>query len=102
MSPTNSGLVSPLISVRTVEKATHALLFRCPITGERNHRPVLDPMKQTPLITSRDLAAELCVSYQTMCSWSKSGKVPAIRMPDGSWRYRRADIDAWIADRLNR
>jgi excisionase family DNA binding protein len=59
-------------------------------------------VKQTPLITSRELAAELAISYQTMCAWSKSGKIPALRMPDGGWRYRRADIDAWLAARANR
>ena len=56
----------------------------------------------TPLITSRELAAELRVSYQTCCAWTKAGKVPAIRMPDGSWRYRRAEIDKWMSDRSNR
>jgi predicted site-specific integrase-resolvase len=61
-------------------------------------------MKPSPtaLPTSRDLCVELSISYQTMCAWSKAGKVPAIRMPDGSWRYRRAEIDAWLADRSNR
>ena len=54
------------------------------------------------LITSRQLAEELSISYQTMCAWSKAGKVPAIRMPDGSWRYHREAIDAWLASRSNR
>ena len=54
------------------------------------------------LITSRQLAAELSISHQTMCAWSKRGVVPAIRMPDGSWRYRREDLDKWMAERLNR
>lgn len=56
----------------------------------------------TPLITSRELAAELSVSYQTACAWSKAGKVPALHMPDGSYRYRRSEIDAWLAERSNR
>jgi hypothetical protein len=28
--------------------------------------------------------------------------LPSARMPDGSWRYRRAEIDAWLADGSNR
>jgi excisionase family DNA binding protein len=55
-----------------------------------------------PLLTSRELCAELNISYQTCCSWSKAAKLPCLRLPDGSYRYRRADIDAWLAARSNR
>ena len=58
-------------------------------------------LSPTELLTSLDLCAELNVSFQTMCAWSKAGKAPAIRMPDGSWRYRWSEIDAWLAARSN-
>jgi excisionase family DNA binding protein len=57
---------------------------------------------KTPLLTSRELSAVLKVSYQTICSWGKAGKLPALRLPDGSWRYRIEEIDAFLIDRTNR
>lgn len=55
-----------------------------------------------PLITSRQLSLELAVSHQVICRWTKKGKIPAIRMPDGSYRFRRADIDQWLTARTTK
>jgi predicted site-specific integrase-resolvase len=57
--------------------------------------------KTAPLIISRQVAEELALSYQTLCAWSKQCKLPELRLPDGSYRYRRADIDAWLSSREN-
>jgi excisionase family DNA binding protein len=60
-------------------------------------------MSQPRLITSRELAEGLNISYQTCCTWTKDGKIPAIRLPgNGGYRYRRSEIDAWLAERSNR
>lgn len=52
-----------------------------------------------PLLTSRDLEQMLSFSYQTVCSWTKAGKIPALRLPNDAYRYRPAEIHAWMAER---
>jgi predicted DNA-binding transcriptional regulator AlpA len=55
-----------------------------------------------PLLTSRDVAALLAKTHATVCAWSKAARLPCFRLPDGSYRYRRSEIDAWLAARSNR
>jgi excisionase family DNA binding protein len=54
------------------------------------------------LLTSRDLTSRLNISHQTICKWTAQGKLPALRLPNGAYRYRKEDIDAWLAARSNR
>lgn len=33
---------------------------------------------------------------ETMKRWAAAGKVPAFRTPGGWWRFRRADLEAFL------
>lgn len=49
------------------------------------------------LLTRKDVA-ELCqVSPLTVIRWEKAGKLSAIRLGAGSVRYKRADVEAFLA-----
>lgn len=54
-------------------------------------------------LTPRELADELGVSLQTLANWRWSGVGPRYtKLGDGRTspvRYRRADVDAWLAAR---
>jgi excisionase family DNA binding protein len=49
------------------------------------------------LLTQQQLADELQVSLRTFERWRPQGIRPAFIRVGRSPRYRRADIDAWIA-----
>jgi excisionase family DNA binding protein len=47
-----------------------------------------------PLMTARELAEMLRVSLSTVRRWTRSGKVPAVRLSNRAIRYRRSDVEA--------
>jgi excisionase family DNA binding protein len=51
------------------------------------------------LLTARSVAAELGVCPTTVLRWTRRGQIPAIRLPSGQLRYRRDDLEAWLAKR---
>jgi predicted DNA-binding transcriptional regulator AlpA len=54
-----------------------------------------------PLLTSEQTAQELKVSERTLEDWRRTGAGPPfIRISRRCVRYRRADIEAWLAERL--
>jgi excisionase family DNA binding protein len=62
------------------------------LTGARNFMTITKE-----LLTRKDIA-ELCqVSALTVIRWEQSGKLPAIRLGAGSVRYKRADVEAFLA-----
>ena len=48
------------------------------------------------LLTARHVAEHLGLTTETVLSWVRQGKVPAIRLPSGQIRFRPGDIDAWL------
>lgn len=51
------------------------------------------------LLTAREVAGKLGVSAETVLRWAREGKIPAVRLPGtkrGRWRFRPAEIEAWI------
>ena len=48
-----------------------------------------------PAITVRDVAAYLNVDVKTVYRLAQRGELPGFKVA-GSWRFRKADIDAWI------
>jgi excisionase family DNA binding protein len=48
-------------------------------------------------LTIGDAARILGVSVDTVRRWSDEGRVPVVVLPSGHRRYRRSDIDAFIA-----
>ena len=50
------------------------------------------------LWTSEDVMNYLQISRTTLWSMVKNKKLPAFKIPGlGEWRYRKSEIDAWIA-----
>lgn len=50
-------------------------------------------------LLSADEAAELLqVSPYTVRQWARERKIPAIRLGDRYWRFRRSALDAWLAE----
>lgn len=61
-------------------------------TGARNFMTITKE-----LFTRKDIA-ELCqVSPLTVIRWEQSGKLPAIRLGAASVRYKRADVENFLA-----
>jgi excisionase family DNA binding protein len=51
------------------------------------------------LLTLDDMAALLRVSTRTLRSWRHEGELPQALEIHGALRWRRADVDAWLAKR---
>jgi len=52
-----------------------------------------------PLVTARELAAQLGVSVGALLRWTRAGQVPAVKLPSGAVRYRPDAIEAWLDGR---
>lgn len=53
------------------------------------------------ILTIRELAALLKIGEETAYTMPQSGELPGFKVRD-QWRFRRADIDAWIAEKVQR
>jgi excisionase family DNA binding protein len=63
------------------------------MTTERANAPV-----PPELLKSAEVAQMLSIGTRTLWRWSRSGKMPRpIRIADGTVRFRRAEIQDWIA-----
>jgi len=49
------------------------------------------------ILTIKEVAEYLKVTERTLYRLAQEGRIPAFKV-GGSWRCRRADIDAWIED----
>lgn len=60
-------------------------------------------MPRTPTrdyLTLAEFLAELNVPKSTFFRWKATGVAPrCIKLPNGSLRIRRRDLDAWLAER---
>jgi excisionase family DNA binding protein len=45
------------------------------------------------VLTTTQAAALLNVDRATIARWVRLGQLPAIRLPSGHWRIRRADVE---------
>ncbi|MGK4341145.1 helix-turn-helix domain-containing protein [Ectopseudomonas oleovorans] len=67
----------------------------------RQHRPGdLATLTPDALLTPEQAAEELGLSVKTLATWRSTGRhaLPYIRV-GARIRYRRADLDAWLASR---
>ena len=48
----------------------------------------------SPYLTASQVAERFLVSEETAREWAQSGKVPAMKLPGGQYRFRREDIEA--------
>ncbi|WIY53919.1 helix-turn-helix domain-containing protein [Devosia sp. YIM 151766] len=52
-------------------------------------------MQTESAMTVRDVAGYLNVDEKTVYRLAKRGELPGFKVA-GSWRFKRADLDAWI------
>lgn len=53
------------------------------------------------IFTLDEVAAYLKVGKRTVYRLAASGKLPAFKL-GGTWRFRRGDLDEWIASRIGK
>ncbi len=72
------------------------------LRGVRDEVRMLREAKCAPpnaLLTIDDMAALLRVSTRTLRQWRHEGELPPAFMIAGAVRWRRPDVDAWLAER---
>ena len=47
------------------------------------------------LLTTKDVALELCISVRTARLWAECDVLPALRI-GRQWRFRARDIESWL------
>ena len=71
-----------------------------PITAaEINHNQMSDFPDE--ILTIDEVAAYLKTSKRTVYRLASSGKLPAFKL-GGTWRFRKGDLNQWIATRVNK
>lgn len=53
------------------------------------------------ILTIDEVAAFLRAGKRTVYRLAASGKLPAFKL-GGTWRFRRSDLDKWIANRIGK
>lgn len=53
------------------------------------------------ILTIDEVAAYLKAGKRTVYRLTASGKLPAFKL-GGTWRFRRSDLDQWIASRVGK
>lgn len=53
------------------------------------------------LMTVEDVAGYLRVAERTIYDWAQKGEIPCGKL-GSSWRFRRGDIDRWLAEKFDR
>ena len=56
-------------------------------------------MSSDEILTIRDVAALLKIGEKTAYTMAQSGNLPGFKVR-GQWRFRRADLDAWICQQV--
>ena len=51
------------------------------------------------LWTAEEAAAYLRVDPETLRRWSRTGQITAYKLGAKAWRYRQADLDAFVKSR---
>lgn len=57
--------------------------------------------QQDEILTIDEMATYLKAGKRTVYRLAADGKLPAFKL-GGTWRFRRSDLDSWIASRIGR
>lgn len=52
------------------------------------------------ILTLEEVAAYLKAGKRTVYRLAQNGKIPAFKL-GGTWRFRRSELDSWIAESIN-
>jgi excisionase family DNA binding protein len=65
--------------------------------------PESDQMSDQPdeILTIEEVAAYLKAGKRTVYRLAANGQIPAFKL-GGTWRFRRGDLDRWIASRIDK
>ncbi len=50
------------------------------------------------LLSANEAADLLQISAYMVRQWARERKIPAIRLGERYWRFRRSSLDAWLAE----
>lgn len=70
--------------------------------GNRGQLPLCGDFMNTidgEILTLEQVAAFLKASKKTVYRLAQNGEVPAFKL-GGSWRFRKAELDKWIANQI--
>src|SRR5690606_27740824 len=56
---------------------------------------------ESEILTLEEVAAYLKAGKRTVYRLAQKGEIPAFKL-GGTWRFRRSDLDRWIAERINK
>ena len=56
---------------------------------------------ESEILTLEEVAAYLKAGKRTVYRLAQEGKIPAFKL-GGTWRFRRSDLDRWIAESTNK
>lgn len=54
-----------------------------------------DPGRERLFLSTAEVALLLAIAPRTVCLWAECSELPGIKV-GRQWRFRRADIQAWI------
>lgn len=57
--------------------------------------------KDGEILTLDEVAAYLKAGKRTVYRLAQKGEIPAFKL-GGTWRFRRSELDAWIAKNINK
>ncbi|MGV3467946.1 MAG: methylation-associated defense system helix-turn-helix domain-containing protein MAD1 [Limnobacter sp.] len=57
--------------------------------------------KEGEILTLDEVAAYLKAGKRTVYRLAQEGKIPAFKL-GGTWRFRRSDLERWIAESTNK
>ncbi len=62
-----------------------------------------DPMTDAAgeILTLEEVAAYLKAGKRTVYRLAQRGEIPAFKL-GGTWRFRRSELDSWIAESINK
>ena len=67
--------------------------------GKRHRGRMTVP--ESEILTLDEVAAFLKAGKRTVYRLAQKGEIPAFKL-GGTWRFRRSELDRWIADSINK
>jgi PTS system nitrogen regulatory IIA component len=58
------------------------------------------PNRFEPLLTPADAGRYLGVHQKTAIKMAREGSIPALRVGENHWRFRRTDLELWVEQQV--
>lgn len=97
--------VSPCIVDFFLADAHHLLVELAKLGNPKSRKTKPDDFQmseiESEILTLEEVAAYLKAGKRTVYRLAQKGEIPAFKL-GGTWRFRRSDLDRWIAERINK